>query len=274
MRKNLVLAYKEQNFEKIFENNEKLYGAINPELLTIASQKVFEKAQNQPKNIEKILGKMLSLDEIQVWVENYLKKLGIENIPVKMSSTTFSRMAVAYKKNSVVINISLNAKIREKELESILAHEVGTHLRRYLAGTKTGLKIFENGLAYYLSDEEWLAVYNSLRVLPKDFEKNSAYFNYYAIAQADMLSFSQLIALLQSMYPERSFEKNFSSATRLKRGIVDTSISGIRWISYQKDKVYLDGYYNVKNWIENGGNVDSLYFWKIRISDLSLISQL
>lgn len=183
-------------------------------------------------------------------------------------------MAVAYKKSGVHVNISVKAKIREKELESILAHELGTHLRRYISAQKTGLKIFEIGLGFYLTDEEGLAVYNSWQVLPEGYEKNASYFRYYELSQAETLSFSQLFSLMQALNPEKTLEQNFAFTMRLKRGITDTSVSGVRGISYQKDKVYLDGYYRVKKWIESGGSVESLYFGKIKISDLSLISQL
>lgn len=69
VKKNLVLAYKAQDFEKIFENNEKLYGKIDIELLDIASKKVFEKAKTQTQDMEKLLGRVLSLEEIRAGVE-------------------------------------------------------------------------------------------------------------------------------------------------------------------------------------------------------------
>ena len=43
-----------------------------------ASKKVFEKSSKKSQNSEKILGKILSLDEIQVEVENFLKSKNIE----------------------------------------------------------------------------------------------------------------------------------------------------------------------------------------------------
>lgn len=183
-------------------------------------------------------------------------------------------MAVAYKKNGVHINISANAKIAKNELPAILEHELGVHLQRYLAGKKTGLKIFETGVGYYLRDEEGLAVYKSFQRLPDNYEKNAMFFNYYLVAHADGLSFSQLVGLLRSIYPERPWEKIFSSASRFKRGIQNTSVSGVSGTAYQKDKIYLDGYNLVHEWVENGGDPNLLYFGKIKISDLSLIAKL
>ena len=77
-RKNLILAYKNSDYPKIAQYNTKLFGAINTSLLEQASKKVFEKSSKKSQNSEKILGKILSLDEIQVEVENFLKSKNIE----------------------------------------------------------------------------------------------------------------------------------------------------------------------------------------------------
>lgn len=66
-------------------------------------------------------------------VRLYLKNANIEEMPLDISQTTLSRMAVAYKRNAVKINISAHAHIREYEIDALLAHELGTHLRRFLA---------------------------------------------------------------------------------------------------------------------------------------------
>ena len=117
-------------------------------------------------------------------------------------------------------------------------------------------------------------MYKSFQKLPDNYEKNAMFFKYYLVAHADELSFSQLVGLLRSIYPERSLEKIFSSASRFKRGIQNTSVSGIPGNSYQKDKIYLDGYQLVNEWVENGGDANLLYFGKIKISDLPLIAKL
>lgn len=223
-RKNLILAYKKADYENIFHYNQRLFGTFRSDLLAAASEKVFEKAKRQSRNT-RLLGKILTLDEIQEEIRAYLLKLRIDSVPVVISETTFSRMAVAYKKNSVQINLSARAIIREKELQSILSHEIGVHLRRYLAGLKTGLKIFETGVGYYLHDEEGLAVYQSTLHVPEDYEKNAIFYNYYLLSVADEISFSRLVAIMRSMFPERSWQKIFSGATRMKRGMMDTSVS-------------------------------------------------
>lgn len=86
------------------------------------------------------------------------------------------------------------------------------------------------------------------------YEKNAMYIKYYLLSTIDVLSFSDTVGLLISLYPEKSLGSIFSDAVRLKRGIIHSWIKGISWITYQKDKIYLDGYMRVNEWIDNGGD--------------------
>jgi len=268
----LVEAYKNENFEDIKYFNTLLFGQTDATLLKIAREKVFEMKGNN-KNDEVILWKILSLDEITSHIRRYFETHNMKEIPISIESGNLSRMSVSYGRE-VKIHISKNAIIREKEMNAILAHEIDTHFRRYLTGSETGLKLFQYGTGYYLSDEEGLAIYNSFSSLPERYEKNAMYVKYYLLSTVDVLSFSDTINLLISLYPEKSLESIFSDAVRLKRGIIHSWTKGISWITYQKDKIYLDGYMRVKHWIENGGDKEKLLYGKIKIKDLEIINQL
>jgi len=268
----LVEAYKNENFEKIRHFNTELFGQTNPEFLKIAREKVSE-MKGDNKNDEIILWKILSLDEIVGYIRKYFEIHNIKEIPITIESGNLSRMSVSYGRE-VKIHISKNAVIRENEINAILAHEIDTHFRRYLAGSLTGLRLFQNGTGYYLSDEEGLAIYRSFSHLPEGYEKNAMYVKYYLLSTVDVLSFSDTVGLLISLYPEKSLESIFSDAVRLKRGIIHSWVKGISWITYQKDKIYLDGYMRVKDWIENGGDEQKLLYGKIKIKDIEIINQL
>lgn len=268
----LIVAYKNENFEKIEHFNTELFGHTDQKLLKIAREKVFE-MKGSNKNDEIILWKILSLDEIISYIRKYFETHNIKEIPITIESGNLSRMSVSYGRE-VKIHISKNAVIRENEINAILAHEIDTHLRRYLAGSLTELKLFQYGTGYYLSDEEGLAIYRSFLHLPEGYEKNAMYIKYYLLSTIDVLSFSDTVGLLISLYPEKSLESIFSDAVRLKRGIIHSWIKGISWITYQKDKIYLDGYMRVKEWINNGGDEQKLLYGKIKINDLEIINQL
>lgn len=210
-------AYKNENFEKIEQFNTELFGHTDPGLLKIAREKVFEMKGNA-KNDKVVLGKILSLDEIVAHIRRYFETHNIKEIPITIESGNLSRMSVSYGRN-VKIHISKNAVIRENEINALLAHEIDSHFRRYLAGSKTGLKLFQYGTGYYLSDEEGLAIYQSFLHLPEGYEKNAMYVKYYLLSTVDVLSFSDTVGLLTSLYPEKSLESIFSDAVRLKRGI-------------------------------------------------------
>ncbi|EKD44278.1 MAG: hypothetical protein ACD_71C00188G0002 [uncultured bacterium (gcode 4)] len=267
----LVEAYKNENFEKIEQFNTELFGHTDRGLLKIAREKVFEMKGNE-KNDKVVLGKILSLDEVVAHIRRYFETHNIKEIPITIESGNLSRMSVSYGRN-VKIHISKNAVIRENEINAILAHEIDTHFRRYLAGSETGLKLFQYGTGYYLSNEEGLAIYRSFLHLPEGYEKNAMYVKYYLLSTVDVLSFSDTVGLLISLYPEKSLESIFSDAVRLKRGITYSWVKGISWITYQKDKIYLDGYTRIKDWIENGGDQKKLFYGKIKIKDIEIINQ-
>jgi len=176
-----------------------------------------------------------------------------------------SRISILRKKN-IEILVSNLAKFREKEILPILAHEIDVHLVRYLNAKKTWWKILLNWTGFYSVDEEGLAIYKSFEQLLDGYEKKSLYERYYIISKAKDMDFVELWKIFLDQ-----FKYNYVSAFRLsfraKRWIVDTwNVS--KWLCFMKDKVYLDGYLQIKNWIEKWWNIDKLMIWKIKIADL------
>lgn len=143
-RMSLVLACKNSDYEEIYQANERLFGAFNPQLLDISTKKVLENARTDHDAKEKLLGHKLSHEEIIAETEKYFAKNNITPVPIEISTTTMSRMAAAYKGDSAHVNLRSDAVIFAKELPAILAHEIGIHLRRYQNGLKNELKIFRS----------------------------------------------------------------------------------------------------------------------------------
>lgn len=133
----MIQAYREEHADDIMKYSQSLFGQFDQKLLLESSKKAIQVSSMTPQKQEKLLGRVLSIDEITEKVQTYLQNAHIEGIPVDISQTTFSRMAVAYKKDRAKINISSQSQIREHEMDAILEHEIGTHLRRFLAGEKT-----------------------------------------------------------------------------------------------------------------------------------------
>lgn len=270
----LVRAYKDEKLQDIIQYNQRLFWSKNDDLLLLSKEKISQETQNKIFWVNKdMLGKKLTLPEVIKYTQDYFAQHAIEQIPITIENGNLSRMSVSYGK-TVKIHISRNAQIYEKEIQAILAHEIGTHFQRYLKWKGMGLKLFQYGTGYYLTDEEGFAIHQSLQYLPEGYEKNAMYIKYYLLSVADTLSFSETIDLIRMCYPEKSEVSLFSDAIRLKRGITHSEIKWTPWTTYQKDKIYLDGYMKVKKWIENGWEIEKLFYWKIKIQDIPLFEML
>ncbi len=90
-----------------------------------------------------------------------------------------------------------------------MAHEVDIHLTRYLNGLKSGWNIFKSGTGYYLKDEEGLAVWNAMQVLPENEENLSIYKKYYLLSESKRYSFSKLTDMIRFFSPEKNLERIF-----------------------------------------------------------------
>jgi hypothetical protein len=168
----------------------------------------------------------------------------------------------------IKISISKSAIFREEWLRATLAHEIDTHLVRYLNWLKSWWNIFKSWAAYYQKDEEGLAIWNGNQVLPDDYEKISLYKKYMVTYELQKFSFSKSADFLRFIYPDRSLEWIFKSIIRSKRGIINTSHTNT-W--YLKDKIYLDGFSKVDQRLQAGNNPEKMYKGKIKIDDLDYI---
>jgi hypothetical protein len=265
LRRNLILAYSKQDFENIATYNKKLFGEFDDELLKVAKEKVFTlKEDNQ-----KLLWEPLTLSEIETTIEKYLAEKKIYGIDIVFSYTNLSRISVIIGKN-IKISISKHGIFREKELLSILAHEIDTHLIRHLNGLKSGWNILKSGTGFYLKDEEGLAIYNATRILPEDYKKDSIYKKYFLVKEAENIDFKKLVHMIDFIYPNYSREFHFKTALRIKKWIIHTSIIHPGSVFF-KDKVYLEWYEKIQQRIESWNDDKKIYKGKIKIEDLKFI---
>ncbi len=265
LRRNLILAYSKQDLDKIAFYNKALFGDFDDELLKIAKEKVFAiKEDNQS-----LLGEPLKLSDIEKKIEKYLADKKIYGIDIVFSYTNLSRISVIMGKE-IKISISKHGIFREKELDSILAHEVDTHLVRYLNGLKSWWNILKSGTAHYLKDEEWLAIYNASNILPQEYEKDSIYKKYYLVREAQNYDFKRTFELIKFMYPEKEIESLFKWVLRIKKWIITTATVH-PWTVFFKDKLYLEGYYTIKELIDTGRFNDKIYKGKLKITDLDYV---
>lgn len=260
----LIKAYKEQDYSKIYKYNEKLFWKIDNKLLELCENKSNLLYDNS------LLWEIMDHNYVVNYIKDYLSKNSLLSyVKVILSSSNISRISVNRKKGAIEIRVSIDWIFREKELDWIIAHEIWVHLVRYLNWKKTWWNILETWVADYLKTEEWLAVYNSLKFFPKWYEKNSIYHNYYMIELAKKMDFKELAEVWFKL-KWNDYVKVFKTITRFKKWIIDTKQKN-PWAFFSKDKVYLDWYISIKEWIEKWWDVEKLMIWKIKIDDLAFV---
>ncbi len=260
----LIRAYKKQNLDKILKTNIDLYGKLDPDLIASAQEKIFLWEPNNRKD----LWHVLSLWEVKECILNYLKEKWMKHVKIEFDSDSFWRITIIRGK-SISIRVSHKAWFRKQELLATLAHEIDIHVMRHNAWLKSWWHLLRNGTAWYIKDDEWLAIMASEEVLPDEYEKRGMYQKYWLLGQAGTKNFAQLAGIAGSL-TTKSLIGVFKGILRVKKGIIDTSVVHPGAIHY-RDKIYLDGYIKVQKRLDEGGSKDDLMIGKIKAEDLKYI---
>lgn len=259
MRHQLLDAYKKQDYQNIEEGNILLRGEFDEKLVKLSKEKI---AMEEKKEL---LGGSIWFTGIKDKIEKRLNELEIYNVDIVESSSTLSRISVSMGKD-IKINVAQGAEFWEKEIDAIIAHEIDTHLLRYINGKKSWWHIFSSGTGFYLEEEEGLAIWNAKQKLPEGYESLGIYKKYYLLYESMHLNFKQLFDLVSIVYPQYSLEGRFKACIRIKKGIIHNSNKQIGR-SWMKNKVYLEGYMwmreeRIEKWMDVG---------KIKFRDLGFI---
>lgn len=262
----LIIAYKKQDFSQIEKLNILLYWKIDENLANFSKEKIWFFGQDKST-----LWRLLKIDEIHKIVKKRAQKLWLQNIKINILDSMSARINIRRWKD-VSVNILRSSLIYEKEIEMILAHELDVHLMRYLNWKLTWWKILQNGTGFYITHEEWLAIRNSKRFEPKDYDKNIMYEKYFLIKKAMETDFVWLANLIRAMYPDKSLLSIFRRTLRLKKWVQNTAFKW-EWTAYYKWKIYLDGFLATKQRIEDGWNYLDLFRWKHKIQDIKYFQE-
>jgi hypothetical protein len=130
------------------------------------------------------------------------------------------------------------------------------------------------GTSWSSIDEEGLAVYNAIYVHKKqnsDYIHVSMYRKYLITSYASDHSFAQTAEYLRTLFPQKSFYAVYNGVLRCKMGIMDTSLQ-TPGSSFDRDGIFLAWYHRIQEWVKNGGNVEKLSIWKIKIDDIGVLN--
>lgn len=250
--------------ERFTDLSIKLYGKpTNEEVLKC--KELIENLKNKPKTYPQ-KNKYLTAQETQKTFEEIFQKYHLEKWKVKIKDQMVSD-CIAGKSNTIFIN--KKAQFSEKKVKALIVHEIETHILTAENGKNQPYKIFNKGLKDYLITQEGLAMYNVSTILNQPLEENiRALANllaiHYSLSHSFVETFHKLIA--KRISPKQAFK----STLKAKRGFYNTDKKG----AFTKDFIYFRGYYQIENFVKNGGNLKDLYLGKINIADLDDVLKL
>lgn len=257
----LLEAIDEERFTEI---STQLFGKPSEKDILICEKNLIELDQKQLRRESE--EKEISAQEAKIIFEETFATYKLKNWKVKLKDEMVTD-CVAGKNNSLFLK--KNSVFTRKRIDSLIIHEVETHILTAENGKIQPYEIFNKGLANYLTIQEGLAMYNIEQQLKIPFEKNYRVMsNVIAINKALTGSFVETFeTILKYGIP---MEQAFRSALKAKRGYSDTSKKG----ALTKDYIYFKGYELIKQFVENGGDIKSLYFGKISINDISILKNI
>lgn len=235
---------------------KKIYGLPSKEVLDKAVSFFTLESEKEPKTISSTYAANMLQAELNHYGFNYTVH--------ERDMSSSAMVLVSKRKLFVRKNFMFSAKF----VRRLITHEIGTHVLRAENGREQPFMLFFHGFPDYLKTEEGLAVVNEERF---GLLNNSEMKNYAARAMAVKMAMTKDFSEIYR-YMGEFFSPNtaFRLALRAKRGIADSSKPG----GCPKDYVYIDGYLKVKEFIDNGGSINDLYYGKIDIEHLHMLGEI
>jgi len=239
-----------------------LYGTPSPALIGFAEKHIASRKASALSDQDEVL----ESSKAKIRFEKSLLAYGLHDWQVVIKENLISDCAVGGRR----IFLRKHALFTEEHIDSLIAHEIETHVLTSENGAAQPYRIFRRGFANYLDTQEGLAIYNQIRVLSPHHEKRYLHAkNVLAVAYAMEHSFSELRAYLQN---ELGFseDKAIMKAIDCKRGFSRTEEAG----SFTRGLVYFRGFRAIEQFVQGGGDLRRLYVGKVAIEDLQHYEQI
>ncbi|MBN2142335.1 DUF1704 domain-containing protein [Candidatus Woesearchaeota archaeon] len=245
---------------------EEEFTKISKELYGIPSEELVLKAQEIMNTPPPESEESTNSDEVIKVATEALEKLGLKEWRIVEGNISANAFVLA---NFKRIRVRKDDAMPKNLLKRMLIHEIGTHVFRAYNGSKQPSYLFETGFPNYLSTEEGLAVNMEERYgfmhggMLKTYAGRAV-----AVHMAQTRSFREIFKHLRKHFSEREAWK---ITMRAKRGLKDTSKPG----GNTKDYIYLQGYFEVKEFLEKEGDegLRRLYRGKVGIKDLEAVEK-
>lgn len=208
----------------------------------------------------------IDCEQAKIKFEHIFKEYKLAKWNVKVKEDLVSN-CVAGRNNSLFLKS--NARFSINRIEELMVHEIETHILTAENGKTQPYEIFRSGLAGYLTTQEGMAMYNVEKQKGKKFTTNfKALAHVIAIYESLNHSFREVYdkLVILGLSPDQAFR----SAIKAKRGIINTSKRG----SFTKDYIYFKGYFEIKKYMDNNGEMKDLYLGKFNLKDLDTIKKI
>lgn len=264
----MLFKKKQDELLKIIEMMKSIgtrrFTEISQSLYGIPDDKLLQKANDFIGIFDSPDESYISSEQVKVRLELALKKYGF-TWQVR-EKDMISRAAVS--QSSKLLFIKKDSFFTNKFIKRIIVHEIGTHILRAENGAQQPYDIFSLGLTGYLSTEEGLAVVNEEEhdCLTRSTLKTYAA-RVIAVHKAMRCTFRETYNYL---LPHVGKENAFDITLRAKRGVGNTFFPG----AFTKDYLYLKGYFDVRKFLDSGGDPAKLYYGKIGIDDIPFIEKI
>ena len=260
VRQDLLLeAYALKNIGTEKFSIKGIFPAVKMDVLEYAREILSQPRKPLPKK-EKTLSAQDLADQLKAKLDHY----HCRGWTIIFDPHANSRVSVSAGKKTVTIRE--HERFAQIDADKLIKHEIETHVLRSVNGSKQVLRVCAIGLPRYLPTEEGLAMYNESHVQDIPQEKFIRVARQVLVSfYAQNLSFSQTFKLVREYY--RDDKTCFNTVLRAKRGLADTAKPG----GYIKDHCYLQGFLQIKKFVENGGDVRTLYAGKIALHHKYLV---
>ncbi len=258
----LMLLRARGDSAKFSEASHLLFGTPRTSLL--ASAKSFLKSRIACE-VPAAPESLLSAGTAAAMFTQALSSYGLHDWHVSVRAALVADCAVGWKH----LYLREGATFSHEHVQSLVAHEIDTHILTAENGEQQPYEIFRRGFAHYLDTQEGLATYHQNRVLSAYHEKRYAPARgILAIAYALDHSFVET-----RFYLEESLGytpgKALTKAIELKRGLHDAAEPGC----FTKSIVYYRGLRAIEQFVADGGDIARLYIGKVALEDLEIAEQ-
>lgn len=210
-------------------------------------------------------GTLLNQNQVRATVSEYFTANGISpnQVTVVFSDQAVARTSVNIVHDRCVLTIKLPITYRSLSFQSVLDHEIGTHIFRWLNEFQRPWRDSraDYNLGDHIETEEGLAALHSQLTHPVPYMWQPALY-VIAVKLAEENSFSQVFEKLEPYCADPDERWRFT--VRAKRGLTDTSLLG----GYRKDAVYLRGATQVARWLSSHDfDPTQLYMGKVTMAE-------